>query len=1423
MTIPAELPSKEELVEILEHVANMNGKSQSKAAKLESLLAADAPAVKLLELSKEGMDIADTLVIDACLWIDAWQRRLVLKQVSSDRAEVVGTIEGLSTANGVEAYYKSVAQQSDNAISTTYDARQDAQQLRARALVELALSTRRNEHREFIRRVVDDVPSAIKWYTDKTSAEAVFHIMLAARISSRVPVSEASFSSSSPSSSLSTSPRRLSASFSTAYIDDDENALAAACRAGPSKLDSLLHIMHYLLCPWKWQPHQEPDNGPNEKFETLGGVGKTGVSSKTLVLLLDETSRHTGMTAAAVAAVTCNADALLALHLQGANLCMFASPGNSGTPKKEPSDEVSVTEAKSSSTESDACRFSDINTPPQSHLMLAARSGSVQCVELMLSAGVACSDIFDAWGRTARDVASESCVMLRDVYQTRGVSNTLDNERFQYRPDVAQCAMLLGKACGCCCRPQVKDVTDLKRSSRSNNICDVYHHELPWLLNKEQRRGDKYQCSHSILPGPCPSALFSNRVSSERRSATWALEQVVRPPRHMGNLRHSDLGPFNGKNEFRDSNDGLPIQPRDVAHQYDRLSIRPDWGECGPYSPRAKKTHVPSPAWRTPAGIDRELVLARLYNSQSPYTHDSPEFEGLPVMMLARKLRRIAHDSLLEAFGHGGSMDAVMNCIYSDFDDKSNHMQKSSVRVAAFALAAARGSRSGGSEYPGATVLHAAAKDGYSPSPQLVWALHCMHFSGILPMVIEVRDADGMTALLRAVSSHNLGSNDHVLALLQHGADFIHARVQKPDALGENMRPHRNQRSLRRRLMKSRCPGDTALHLAARKDDAALCALILCAVERFFEEQERNLEEVDLKDGGGGKTESHNKYHSHKSLRAAELVREWMAEKNADGQTAAEVCPAYNNEQKEENYRAAEERAVHHEYMNHRGFGSIRPRMLLHPTSPCLSILMGTEDAPVLDEYEIVKRFNKGTYRPPTNYEPWVQWQDIWHGDYGEHDSSVCSQKSAESLQTHRGTVSLTSLPPSFSSPGERLCELQRLERLACLAEDAEEIASQQVREAEERVRKLQLEHDSTIQQLKATESNKTSRQVDRYQAKMKMRKLIAIAEVDQSAMSLRRREGRWFPGSQDSKDLEDKRQLFQEQEAERIRQRDARRAAASDIIDKFDEQEKRRKIHEKQERIKRMEKRKRDLRRKARQKRRQRGEKKVSSSSSSSSSSEDDKMPEDREPGEASEQESPPLTQQDRMNAETTLHQIKENEEIVEERLEMPLNIEKLQLSFLLGRLDLRTMRRKAARDLVSVATVAVRTAKDFKKFQRRAGIGSERGGVHQGGRFDFTRLLKNGSDDAMGRIGSEEGTKENSNGHWDSEVLSSDTSSSSAPDSDSEDEESKFGKSLSDEQRIKLRKENRRLKCLAEEDHLAVDPRTYGHHLITSPGIPY
>ena len=177
--------------------------------------------------------------------------------------------------------------------------------------------------------------------------------------------------------------------------------------------------------------------------------------------------------------------------------------------------------------------------------------------------------------------------------------------------------------------------------------------------------------------------------------------------------------------------------------------------------------------------IDRELVLAHAYHLRhaSSSTPRASSFESLPAVVLARQLRRSAHDALVQSFGHSGGMDAVLSNLFGG----AHHLSSTDtpdirVRVAAYALAAARGSSSGDSEYPGATVLHAVARDGYAPAPHLLYALHCLHFSGLLPLIIDLRDADGMTAV-PSLCFPNPGAEDHVLALLQHGANFMEQRV----------------------------------------------------------------------------------------------------------------------------------------------------------------------------------------------------------------------------------------------------------------------------------------------------------------------------------------------------------------------------------------------------------------------------------------------------------------------------------------------------------------------------------------------------------------------------------------------------------------------------------------------------------------------
>ena len=181
--------------------------------------------------------------------------------------------------------------------------------------------------------------------------------------------------------------------------------------------------------------------------------------------------------------------------------------------------------------------------------MMAARAGSGTVVELLLAAGVPCRGVFDALGRTARDVACEACVMSRDAYQSAPSHSTIgrkiihpcsEAQRFQYRPDVAVCAMMLAWSCGCCLERDANDGSSMssvsnmqtevsKEQSQSHISCTT----LPWILvgkkdalqlHRQHNRVLMSNDSHAtqkiisissrnpVLPGPNPSSIQSNRL-----------------------------------------------------------------------------------------------------------------------------------------------------------------------------------------------------------------------------------------------------------------------------------------------------------------------------------------------------------------------------------------------------------------------------------------------------------------------------------------------------------------------------------------------------------------------------------------------------------------------------------------------------------------------------------------------------------------------------------------------------------------------------------------------------------------------------------------------------------------------------------------------------------------------------------------------
>ena len=304
---------------------------------------------------------------------------------------------------------------------------------------------------------------------------------------------------------------------------------------------------------------------------------------------------------------------------------------------------------------------------------------------------------------------------------------------------------------------------------------------------------------------------------------------------------------------------------------------------------------------------------------------------------------------------------------------------------------------------------------------------------------------------------------------------------------------------------------------------------------------------------------------------------EWREVRNADGFTAAEVCPAHQHEEDEERAMRAAERVVHHEYMDHRGTAACGPTVSYYILDRHASLSSWAPRCARTGRIRQVRRFVRGTYRPPTSFNPWTVWWDNGSeaGAGTKSKSGTTATLTKGHVHTHSGCRSTSSLPKSsfptgkssaYLSAGARLTELKRLETIAILAEEAECDASSLVESAEVKLRAMQLAHDDEIAALKRTEENAQLRQVDRYQAKMQRRKLQAVAALPAEEEEFRRREGKWFPGSPDTQGLQEARLLRKARENERVAQRDAERNAASDTIDAFEEQERQRKRRERAE-----------------------------------------------------------------------------------------------------------------------------------------------------------------------------------------------------------------------------------------------------------------
>ena len=517
-------------------------------------------------------------------------------------------------------------------------------------------------------------------------------------------------------------------------------------------------------------------------------------------LLLNQQSFTTGHTAVHVAASMGNQNALLALFLWNASLDIYSY--------------TQLTNKK------DGTKGEPGGTP----LMIAARHGQVTCVHLLLQAGTACRTIYDEWHRTARDVASENTILFKQ-------------DTYEYQFNVAQCAAILAVAC------------------------------------------------NQAPPGPDPTRLNENRFPNEKREATWSLEKIIRPHRQKKDFiqtekisrieskrrKQNEITNVKGELHISKGITGAPLRTRGDA-EMDRLRCRPDWGCCAPYSPRRKQPQFKPQGWNEIYAIDREIVLAEGYyhqereNIEDGFADEEKEEKeekeererkhrdinlmNNKVMQRARQIRKIDHNHLISLFGYTGSHQQVLNYIRNGNDNTNNSAKintTSPMHPACFTLGAPRGDIVQ-SDYGYGTILHAAAHDGYG-SISLLWSLHQLCYGGplLLPSILKVRDHKGMTALHRAAAStchakydkkkiqqqrrtlssskyqeedgnedeyQITSSSDHALCLIQHGAD-IYSTVQLPVSCSSTSSSKN-----------SICSGDTVLHLAARRGDASLCALL---------------------------------------------------------------------------------------------------------------------------------------------------------------------------------------------------------------------------------------------------------------------------------------------------------------------------------------------------------------------------------------------------------------------------------------------------------------------------------------------------------------------------------------------------------------------------------------------------------------------
>ena len=71
MTIPAFLPTERDLAALLARLAQSNADTRNTPTPVVDLLPVGGPGARLAALAQAGLDFADGVVVDACLWIDA--------------------------------------------------------------------------------------------------------------------------------------------------------------------------------------------------------------------------------------------------------------------------------------------------------------------------------------------------------------------------------------------------------------------------------------------------------------------------------------------------------------------------------------------------------------------------------------------------------------------------------------------------------------------------------------------------------------------------------------------------------------------------------------------------------------------------------------------------------------------------------------------------------------------------------------------------------------------------------------------------------------------------------------------------------------------------------------------------------------------------------------------------------------------------------------------------------------------------------------------------------------------------------------------------------------------------------------------------------------------------------------------------------